>query len=371
MADLWKNVQLSRALRDFIDNGHIYYHDYGWGVDGPASIDDLSNMAQRAHQEKPNSKTSQELSRLYHAAMEESKGGAYDRRLVGVNITSDDLELTAASRRDLLGDINKEFLIIEYPAINKKLALPGTLIAFEDRFKPSFHKEQVYGRMDPIVSYQNTSRTMTFSWEIDFSTGDSEWSYAALNDLAKMMYPVYQDACKNRLGTGTLVAAPLLKFSLRSGTGGAVKLLRAQQGTSGQTINGLLGVVDSFDYVRMDAKKGNFTMMRTPGAGLGNNILPAMLTINFGITVLHEGSKVGWVWEGKTEKNNVETLVFGQGSGYPYGIGSTLEKPPSATLAELRQAEDAAAAARKASDTANRDNARAVQTGLSGDPCQE
>ena len=289
-------VPLSRALQDFVDNGHIYYQRYGWKIAGPKNIVELLDIFTDA-QAAGVPRTTNELRRLYAAASEADAQNADYRQsnnsIVGTDATIPG-QASGMNHMDSLGDINKELLIIEYPAIGKKLALPGTLIAFEDRFKPSFHKEQVYGRMDPIVSYQNTSRTMTFSWEIDFTSGRSAWAYAALNDLAKMMYPVYQDACKNRLGTGTLVAAPLLRFSLRSGTGGTVKLLRSQQGTGGQTINGLLGVVDSFDYVRMDAKKGNFTMMRTPGGkDRGNNILPAILTINFGLTVLHEGSKVG------------------------------------------------------------------------------
>jgi len=179
-----------------------------------------------------------------------------------------------------------------------------------------------------------------------------------------MMYPVYQDACANQLGTGTLVAAPLLRFSLRSADGGSVKLLRAQQGTGGKTINGVLGAVDSFDYVSMDAKRGNFTMMRTPGASMGNNILPAMLTVNFGITVLHEGSKVGWVWS-KSESSK-EVLVFGQGEGYPYGVGSTLNDPPTGQAAATEEPQNNA---RAGTDADNKNQQAAGNAVLSEDKC--
>jgi hypothetical protein len=357
---LFSNVKLSRALKELVDNGHTYYQQYEWPQGGPQSIDELSALVAKAEKTNPDSRSLRELRRILAVVLDSYP----DRNKHFSQRREELLKDGVKPSRAILGDINKELLIIEYPAIDKKLVLPGTLISFADRITPSFHKEQVYGRMDPIVSYQNTARSMTFSWEIDFSTGDSSWAYAALNDLAKMMYPVYQDACANQLGTGTLVAAPLLRFSLRSADGGSVKLLRSQQGTGGKTINGVLGAVDSFDYVSMDAKRGNFTMMRTPGATMGNNILPAMLTVNFGITVLHEGSKVGWVWS-KSESGR-EVLVFGQGEGFPYGVGSTLDV---STAGQVAATEDAQDDSRSASDATNRNQQAAGNSVLSEDKC--
>jgi len=357
---IFSNVKLSRALRELVDNGHIYYQQYEWPQGGPKDIEGLFFIVERAEDGDPDSRSLRELRRILAAVLDSfpDRNKYFSERRVEL------LKDGVKPSRAILGDINKELLVIEYPAIDKKLVLPGTLISFADRITPSFHKEQVYGRMDPIVSYQNTARSMTFSWEMDFSTGDSSWAYAALNDLAKMMYPVYQDACANQLGTGTLVAAPLLRFSLRSADGGSVKLLRAQQGTGGKTINGVLGAVDSFDYVSMDAKRGNFTMMRTPGASMGNNILPAMLTVNFGITVLHEGSKVGWVWS-KSESSK-EVLVFGQGEGYPYGVGSTLNDPPTGQAAATEEPQNNA---RAGTDADNKNQQAAGNAVLSEDKC--
>ena len=359
---IFKNVKLSRVLKELVANGHIYYQKYDWPQGGPKTVEEFFFMVERAASTDPDARSVRELRRLLAAVLADFP----DRNKYFMELTEDLAQEGWSPSRVTLGDINKELLIIEYPAINKKMVLPGTLVTFEDRFKPSFHKEQVYGRMDPVVSYQNTTRTMTFGWEIDFSSGDSSWAYAALSDLAKMMYPVYQDACKNRLGTGTLVAAPLLRFSLRSSDGGSVQLLRSKQGTAGQTINGILGAVDSFDYVRMDAKKGNFTMMRTPGASVGNNILPSTLTINFGISVLHEGSKVGWVWQ---KKNSKETLVFGQGADYPYGAGSTLEMPPKSTPVSAGDSDQGSV--RSGEQRGITQTQGAETRALSNDPCEE
>ena len=41
------------------------------------------------------------------------------------------------------------------------LDLPVILVNVEESYKPTFKKESVYGRMDPIPTYQNTTRDMT------------------------------------------------------------------------------------------------------------------------------------------------------------------------------------------------------------------
>jgi hypothetical protein len=233
----------------------------------------------------------------------------------------------------ILGEANSEVLLVEYPAINQQLALPGTLVTFEDRYRPKFSKEEVYGRMDPIVSYQNTSRSITIGWEINFADGDVEWAYAALGDMAKMMYPVYHDANFDRPGTGTLVAAPLLRFSMITPNGGKPGILQGAQ------LNGILGAVDTFDFMKMTANKGNFNMIRQPGSGLAGVILPINLMVTFSFTVLHEGAKVGWVWSKQHDTTEHPDdpdaavrvtagdtrLTFGQGPGYPYHMGTSLD----------------------------------------------
>ena len=46
---------------------------------------------------------------------------------------------------------------------------PGVKLAVENlqisqQFSPTYKKEEVYGRMDPIVTYSNTSRSMRFNF---------------------------------------------------------------------------------------------------------------------------------------------------------------------------------------------------------------
>jgi len=318
---LFNDAKLSKGQQALVKNGLKYYGDYGdaWP---PADLGALETILKNALDAGAHT-TVAELRGLLKAARAAQTDAQKDFSATTQQLLDPKTAPLVQSR--ILGDANIEFLEIEYPAINRKLILPGTLITFEDRYKPKFTKEEVYGRMDPIVSYQNTSRSITLGWEVGLTDGDVEWAYAAMGDLAKLMYPVYQEANFNQLGTGTLVAAPLLRFSLPN----SKKLLKNVE------MNGILGAVDSFDYMKMSADQGKFDMIRQ-GHGLAGMIVPTKLLITISFTVLHEGAKVGWVWSKEadtketingvtTEIKGGDLLTFGQGRDYPYGMGSTID----------------------------------------------
>jgi hypothetical protein len=324
---IFSNIKLTAAQEDLVENGKEYYGKFGWHA-APATIDQLEGIIDEAIRGKGSPNSVAELRSLLRLVLAAHPDRNDQSKKSAALLTATD---PSPNFQKLLGVSNTEVLIIEYPAIGRTLVLPGTLLTFEDRYRPKFSKEEVYGRMDPIVSYQNTGRSITIGWEINFADGDIEWAYAALNDLAKMMYPVYHEANFDRPGTGTLVAAPLLRFSLKSPSGGKPGILR------GADLSGILGAVDTFDFMKMKGDKGDFNMIRQPGAGLAGVILPINLMVTFSFTVLHEGAKMGWVWS-KTDAGN-DALTFGQGSGYPYHMGTTIKSqaPGVSTAAALSQ----------------------------------
>ena len=339
---MWKDVQLTAAQQDYIKHGGEYYQVYIDGDWPPTNTAMLQKTLENAVKASAHTSVTELRGLLRKVRQKYPDHSSYAQTTH--DLLMDNSEAVAAKMQEVLGKANNELLLIEYPAIGRTLALPGTLLTFEDRYRPKFSKEEVYGRMDPIVSYQNTSRSITLGWEINFADGDVEWAYAALNDLAKMMYPVYHEANFDRPGTGTLVAAPLLRFSLKTPSGGTPGNWR------GASLEGILGAVDTFDFMKMKANPGDFNMIRQPGSGLSGVILPINLMVTISFTVLHEGAKVGWVWsQGATittsgttagspdasiaqaSRDTTTTLTFGQGAGYPYGLGSTIENMSEGT----------------------------------------
>ena len=243
-------------------------------------------------------------------------------------------------------DFNPDVLSIEYIALKKILRLPGSVAKFQDNFTPVFNKENVYGRMDPIATYQGTGRTIDLTWAIDITSVKSETQglLRAIGDLAKFMYPVYQDKYFNELGTGTLVAPPLLRFTLNNAMGQNLGLMKntnasaeRQRTPAGQVLGtGLLGIVDSFKYLTFvtGLQGGELNVTRLLDKDNQLKIVPTHVEVSFSITILHEEGKVGWVWRGDRDANSPEdeTIVstggapvaFAQGAGYPYGYGSTI-----------------------------------------------
>ena len=79
---------------------------------------------------------------------------------------------------------------------------------FQDNFDPKYSVINTFGRMDPIVNYQGTSRRIIIGIEID----DSSTGERVHKTMKKMTYPVYEAAggIKNAL---TIQRAPLVMVS--------------------------------------------------------------------------------------------------------------------------------------------------------------
>jgi len=254
-------------------------------------------------------------------------------------------------------DFNPDVLSIEYVALKKILRLPGSVAKFQDNFTPVFNKENVYGRMDPIATYQGTGRTIDLTWAIDITSVKSETQglLRAIGDLAKFMYPVYQDKYFNKLGTGTLVAPPLLRFRLDNAMNQNLGLMKRgippsteQRTPAGQVLGaGLLGIVNSFKYLTFvtGLQGGELNVTRLLDKNNELKIVPTHVEVSFSITILHEEGKVGWVWSGGNTSVNstpddtlgvtatlspggADALSFAQGDGYPYGYGTTIDLSP-------------------------------------------
>jgi hypothetical protein len=212
-------------------------------------------------------------------------------------------------------------LRVRYLAIGKQIDLPGHLMHFKDDYSPKWNAEEVYGRMDPIITYQGTPRKVTLAWEVDAPADVSAIVAGRVGDLIKFLYPVYEDSSASHAGTGTMTAAPLLRISMltnsvtrTTGTGQEKKTTTTSSSFMGGS-TGFLIAIDSFDIEKYTAAGGqDFSVKRLPAGG----ILPIKYTITLGGTVFHEDEKPGWVW---TNSDDGTAVSFGtkMGARYPYG----------------------------------------------------
>jgi len=90
------------------------------------------------------------------------------------------------------------------------VAFNGWVTEFSDNFSSNWNEEQVYGRMDPLATFQNTQRTISLGFDVvsdSYSAGVK--NLAKISKLVEFQYPVYNKS-SDRSVQNTLKAGPLL-----------------------------------------------------------------------------------------------------------------------------------------------------------------
>jgi len=231
---------------------------------------------------------------------------------------------------------------LKHVAINETLTMPLIIISYETEVKPTWASTQVYGRMDPIFSYQNTVRTFKAvlrtprklekftksQYEVFLKGGKKstafspsgekhEWIAGPMNylrdiaDLYKMMYPVYRNPSGRysaglSKSTGDMIASPLMALDL---SGIAYDGLKGAGATN--LGNGMLFVPQNFTVTSLvDTGKPSITV--TSAADLRFFANAEGYTITLGGTILHKSGAVGFLFD---RQGNI---AFGQGKNFPY-----------------------------------------------------
>ena len=173
------------------------------------------------------------------------------------------------------------------------------LKSFSDNFESNWNSEEVYGRMDPIETFQGTKRIIQIEWDVvAYDLYEAEDNLYNADRLSTFLYPVYSD-----LGnSNSITTAPLLRMKFSN-------LI------SSVNSEGLLGRLAGFQYTP-DLDSGVFF-------NRNNLMCPQAITINATFHVLHEHS-LGWDSGGKRRESRL-----------PHGAKKPRKpKTPAPTLAE-------------------------------------
>ena len=171
----------------------------------------------------------------------------------------------------------------------KMVQFPAFITKFSDDYTVSWGGGNIFGRVDPIKSYQSTGRRITASFDIlgkDLET--SQKNFANYTELIRMLYPVYSDAVGTDTFSRTIKAAPLIRIRY-------VNYIRSDVSDLG-----LLGCIQG---VTFDPKfeAGHFI-------GPNGDLVPISYTMNLVFEPLHEAPL------GSDERGNFLTKNF------PYGF---------------------------------------------------
>jgi hypothetical protein len=180
------------------------------------------------------------------------------------------------------------------------------LTGLEDNFESEWNPESVYGRMDPIMTFQGTKRTISLGFDT-LATSEDE----AIENLAKvellmsMLYPSYK-----KVESATSINSPPL-FKVKF-----MNLIASGDGSV--DTGGLVAAIGGF-AVSPDIEGGFF-------GSEGSSIYPKKIGITCTMTILHTDT-LGWNGE-----NNHWSSARSLGHGF-YGQSSTM-KSKSAKFAD-------------------------------------
>ncbi len=145
--------------------------------------------------------------------------------------------------------------------------------SLSNSFKSTWNTENVYGRMDPIATFQNTQRTINIAWVIPAgSIKEAQHNLNAISALSSMLYPGYSanpitvDGSKYTTAN-SISRSPLIRMKFSN--------------LINDSINGdgLLGYVDGFDH-QIEVNMGFFVQDK--------KMYPKVIKMNCNFTVLHQ-----------------------------------------------------------------------------------
>jgi len=82
---------------------------------------------------------------------------------------------------------------------NKRLAVSflAFLTSFNDSMTSNWNEEQVYGRPDPIGTFQNTTRKISLAFDVPSKDlNEAKENLKKINKVKQMMYPAYSSSIK-------------------------------------------------------------------------------------------------------------------------------------------------------------------------------
>ena len=144
-----------------------------------------------------------------------------------------------------------------------EVRFPAFLTDFSQNFDATWNTEEVFGRMDPIATYQGTKRTMSLGFDVPAgSLEGAKDNLERCEKLISMVYPVYNE----NNGNDILSKPPLVRITFAN-------LINA-----GNT-NGLLGWISGLSW-KPNLEMGMFTT--------GEELYPKVISISFSFNILHE-----------------------------------------------------------------------------------
>ena len=103
------------------------------------------------------------------------------------------------------------YLYIEHLPSRRTLSFKGFITEYSDNFTSNWNSESVYGRMDDIHTFQNTTRQINLGFVVPaYDVTDARCNLSKVTALARKLYPYYAGAQNDNVST--IARAPLFIY---------------------------------------------------------------------------------------------------------------------------------------------------------------
>lgn len=113
----------------------------------------------------------------------------------------------------------KSGAIIEIDPVGHKsggVIFNAFITSFSDSMTSNWNEEQVYGRQDPIGTFQSTTRKISLGFDVPAaSLAEGKENLESINSIKQFMYPSYSSNVKNNTTTNALSLAKSPLFRLK------------------------------------------------------------------------------------------------------------------------------------------------------------
>ena len=197
-------------------------------------------------------------------------------------------------------------------ATGTEVSFPAFIKQFSDNYNVQWQSTDIFGRTDPIQSYQNTKRSIDIGFDVlSDSLEKAKENMEKYSTLKRMLYPMYGEPL-----TGGDFGAPGAKGrTMRAPPYIRIKFMNYIENVSDTSFEeGLLGCIKGLKF---DPKLGT----EGPGTFIdeNNKLLPKYFSVQFGFEPQHEQT-LGW-----DEQSQFLTEKF------PYNTGVRRGSPQLAT----------------------------------------
>ena len=172
----------------------------------------------------------------------------------------------------------------------EKVQFPAFLTSFSDSFKSNWNSTNVYGKMDPIVSFKNTSRSISVGFDIpNQSIREARENMIYLDTIMKGMYPIYTSEFGLDGGGSYVVSSPpMYRVRMANLICNSDNIADFDPSKDNKLLSGLLGYIQDFTF-NPDITNGFFFDTNIEdNIGKNTNLLPKLVKVSFTLNVIHE-----------------------------------------------------------------------------------